>query len=109
MIGPNYHGSAFESDAERREAWRLHGAEVATWGNYIPGTRCWAWWEYESPEPRGIEDWDELAEAQHLRRMGVLSEQEIRDFEAFRGVSIGDLAPSDLAREYNDSIGGRGR
>lgn len=80
----------FASQEEMREAWQTHGGEVATWGNYIPGTRCWAWWAYESPEPPDFDPYGVTGEAQQLRRMGVLTEQEIRDFEEFRKVSIDD-------------------
>ena len=84
--------AAFASDEERRLAWEIHGEALIASVNYIPGSRCAAWWDYESPEPRGENDWDDLTEAQHLRRMGLLSPQEIADFEKARRCSIDDVA-----------------
>jgi hypothetical protein len=59
----------FPSDAARRAAWVEHRDSLLKGVN--PTVRPWAWWEYESPEPR------ESDEAAQLRRLGLLSANEL--------------------------------
>jgi hypothetical protein len=70
LLGPGDAGSAFDSDECRRTAWRLHWAEVMRLVQ--PGSRPWAWWEYDAPEPVRPRE-SELA---YLTRCGLLTEAE---------------------------------
>jgi hypothetical protein len=57
--------------AEMREAWSaLRGAILGAW-NY-PGRRPWAWWLFDSPEPRANDE----PEADQLRRLALLKPDE---------------------------------
>lgn len=49
LIGPRETCSTFESDESRCAAWRSHSAELTDM--VAPGSRPWAWWEYDAPEP----------------------------------------------------------
>ncbi len=49
LIGPKDDESAFDSDESRRNAWREHAAELLQMVD--PGSRPWAWWQYEATEP----------------------------------------------------------
>src|SRR5688500_18886096 len=40
-------------DDDVREGWAIYGAIVMRdWIREEPGTRPWAWWEFDAPEPR---------------------------------------------------------
>ena len=83
--------AAFDSEAERREAWRIHRDELLQFGNRRAGHRPAGWWLYESPEPLGRPWWGvqlidrddptEL-ESEQLIRMGVLDAEEREEVEA---------------------------
>lgn len=78
--------SAFESEAERRGRWQRHREDLLRWWTRgpdapdppadrfwartpgEPGTRPWAWWEYDAPERRRLTDPDRLREHVAARR-----------------------------------------
>jgi hypothetical protein len=51
--GANFLGghANFKDRKEVEECWATHKEKLmATWfRQYIPGTRCWSWWEFDSP------------------------------------------------------------
>jgi hypothetical protein len=54
-LGHNYFGDGFGPDPdvdEMRAVWKQHRAELLTEAR--PGNRPWAWWQFESPEPRAL-------------------------------------------------------
>lgn len=76
LLGPRGTASAFSSDDNRRAAWRGHARELLAVVD--PGSRPWAWWEYDAPEP--ALPWEpELA---YLERCKLLTEMERRHLEA---------------------------
>jgi hypothetical protein len=70
LLGPSDGGSAFDSDEFRRSSWRSHRAEVMRLVQ--PGSRPWAWWEYDAPEPARPRE----SETEYLARLGLLTEAE---------------------------------
>jgi hypothetical protein len=70
LLGPGDAASAFASDESRRSSWRAHSAELMRLVD--PGSRPWAWWEYDAPEPVRPRE-SELA---YLSRCGLLTETE---------------------------------
>ena len=48
LLGPK-EASAFGTDFARRAAWHAHKAELLPLVD--PGSRPWAWWQYDAPEP----------------------------------------------------------
>ncbi len=48
LLGPK-EASAFRTDFARRAAWHEHRAELLPLVD--PGSRPWAWWQYDAPEP----------------------------------------------------------
>lgn len=70
LLGPRDAGSAFDSDESRRTSWRLHSAELMRLVE--PGSRPWAWWEYDAPEPARPRE----SEPAYLARCGLLTEAE---------------------------------
>ncbi len=76
LLGPRGTASAFRSDEIRREAWIGHARELLAVVD--PGSRPWAWWEYNAPEP--ALPWEpELA---YLERCNLLTEIERQRLEA---------------------------
>ena len=69
LLGPKGR-SAFNTDAARHRAWREHRAELLPLVD--PGSRPWAWWQYEAPQPVLPRE-PELA---YLERCGQLTEPE---------------------------------
>ena len=82
LIGPRDSLSAFASDQFRRIMWQAHSAELLRLVE--PGSRPWAWWQYEAPEPARPRE-SELA---YLIRCGLLTAADRRR-----------LSPADLQRE----------
>lgn len=77
--------SAFESPFLRRAAWNEHKAEIMEGHN--PGTRPWAWWEYEvGKQPRAA---DSDVEAATLERLGKLEDWERAQLEALKRLAKG--------------------
>jgi hypothetical protein len=70
LLGPRDAGSAFDSDESRRTAWRSHSAELMRLVQ--PGSRPWAWWEYDAPEPAKPRE----SETAYLARCGLLTQAE---------------------------------
>ena len=70
LLGPRETGSAFDSDESRHDLWRSHSAELMQLVQ--PGSRPWAWWEYDAPEPARPRE----SEPAYLARCGLLSEAE---------------------------------
>ena len=70
LLGPKDARSAFESDESRCISWRAHAAEVMQLVQ--PGSRPWAWWEYDAPEPLRPRE----SETAYLARCGLLTEEE---------------------------------
>ena len=70
LLGPRVAASAFDSDESRRAAWRVHSAVLAPLVD--PGSRPWAWWEYDAPEPQLPRE----SELDYLTRCALLSEEE---------------------------------
>jgi len=69
LLGPKGR-SAFASNAARRSAWREHREELLPLVD--PGSRPWAWWQYDAPEPVLPRE-SALA---YLARCGQLTESE---------------------------------
>ena len=69
LLGPKG-DSAFDSDSHRRTAWHQHRAELLPLVD--PGSRPWAWWQYDAPEPVLPRE-PQLA---YLERCQLLSTQE---------------------------------
>ena len=56
-----------------REAWEKHRENILTqWIAANPGTRPWAWWKFDAPEPRPEGE----GEADYLGRLGLLTDLE---------------------------------
>ena len=70
LLGPRDTGSAFDSDESRRTAWRSHSAGLMRLVQ--PGSRPWAWWEYDAPEPPRPRE----SATAYLARCGLLTEAE---------------------------------
>jgi hypothetical protein len=70
LLGPREGASSFESDESRRDAWRSHSAVLTPMVD--PGSRPWAWWEYDAPEPPLPRE----SELDYLTRCHLLSEVE---------------------------------
>ena len=70
LMGPRDRGSAFQSDNSRRDTWRSHSAELMRLVQ--PGSRPWAWWEYDAPEPVLPRE----SETAYLGRCGLFTESE---------------------------------
>jgi hypothetical protein len=70
LMGPRDGGSAFQSDDSRRDTWRSHSAELMRLVQ--PGSRPWAWWEYDAPEPVLPRE----SETAYLARCGLFTESE---------------------------------
>lgn len=70
LLGPKGSASSFDGDDSRRHAWREHAAELAPLVD--PGSRPWAWWKYDAPEPRFPRE----AQTAYLLRCGLLTEKE---------------------------------
>jgi hypothetical protein len=70
LLGPSDGGSAFDGDDSRRLAWRAHSSELMRLVE--PGSRPWAWWEYDAPEPVRPRESD----AAYLARCGLLTSAE---------------------------------
>jgi hypothetical protein len=75
FLGEDPFRPAFASDAERRTAWELHRDEFGA----NVGTRPQAWWDYEAGEPRSETE----AEADQLRRLGVLTPEEAAQIDGW--------------------------
>jgi hypothetical protein len=73
QLGPS---GEFASEEERREAWLRHRDSLMVMN---AGHRPWAWWEYESAEPRN----PSVEESLQLYRMGALREDELAELTAF--------------------------
>ncbi|HLN03069.1 MAG TPA: hypothetical protein VK335_27515 [Bryobacteraceae bacterium] len=69
LLGPKG-GSAFDSDVARHVAWHEHRAELLPLVD--PGSRPWAWWQYDAPEPVLPRE----PEIAYLERCRLLSAQE---------------------------------
>ena len=70
LIGPKGDRSAFGSDEVRRCAWLSHAAQLMPLVH--PGSRPWAWWQYEAPEPPRPAE----SETGYLDRCGLLTPSE---------------------------------
>ena len=83
LLGPKNDISAFSSDESRHDAWREHAAELLTLVD--PGSRPWAWWQYDATEPMLPRE----PEIAYLARCGFLT-----DFERERLERAGIQLPS---------------
>jgi hypothetical protein len=93
--GRNYGFADFIRDAEddlRKALWAELGAEFV--GAHVrrrPGTRPWAWWHWDAPEPRRliVVDGEEIDEddPQYLTRLNLLTDEEKTLFKKY-----GDIA-----------------
>ena len=70
LLGPKEDISAFGSDESRRHAWRDHDAELLSMVD--PGSRPWAWWQYDAAEPMLPRESD----LGYLTRCGFLTDAE---------------------------------
>jgi len=77
-VGHDYFGDAFGNgdsfdEAFAREAWEQYRDQIlAEWITKRPGTRPWAWWEFDAPEePRRDE-----AQYDYLDRLCLLTRDE---------------------------------
>jgi hypothetical protein len=48
---------------------------MAVWVQERPGTRPWAWWQYDAPEDRPMDE----SEAAYLRRLDLLTPGEMEE------------------------------
>ena len=78
LLGPKDLGSAFNTEASRLAAWRSHSTELT--GMVAPGSRPWAWWQYDAPQPVLPRE----ADLTYLMRCDLLTERE----QAELGVSL---------------------
>jgi hypothetical protein len=72
-LGASHHGSAFDSDEQRRTAWFRHRDQLMQW-LAKDGRRPQAWWTYECPEGLRYPGYDR--ERSTLYQSGVLGEEE---------------------------------
>jgi hypothetical protein len=70
LLGPSGTASAFRCDDARRAAWQAHAPELLPM--VAPGSRPWAWWQYDAPEPVLPRE----PEVAYLERCGGLTETE---------------------------------
>jgi len=70
LLGPKHVGSSFASNTSRRAAWRFHSEELMRLVE--PGSRPWAWWVYDAPEPTLPRESD----FDYLARCGLLTKGE---------------------------------
>lgn len=72
-LGPGGFGSAFATEAVRKEAWEAHREQLLA-ERLVDGVtgRPWAWWRYEAAEPRNYAE----HETHQLLRLGVVSAAE---------------------------------
>jgi hypothetical protein len=70
LLGPKDGGSAFPSDEARLSSWQAHAEEIMQLVE--PGSRPWAWWEYERTE--SILPWE--SELAYLFRCNLLTAAE---------------------------------
>lgn len=55
LYGHDFFGLGYRNDDELLAAWDGNREEyLAAWVDARPGTRPWAWWRFEAPEPRRI-------------------------------------------------------
>jgi len=69
LLGPR-EASSFDSEESRCAAWHAHAAELLPLVD--PGSRPWAWWEYDAPEPLLPRE----SAVEYLRRCALLTESE---------------------------------
>jgi hypothetical protein len=85
LLGPSGENvSAFASENDRREAWEEHRERLLARRERSPGRRAWAWWHYESPEPRD----PTLTQHDQLDAMGELDDAERAALHALRVPSL---------------------
>ncbi len=70
LLGPKDEMSAFDSDVSRRAAWRDHSGALMPMVD--PGSRPWAWWQYDAPGPPLPRE----PEPAYLSRYGLLTDVE---------------------------------
>ena len=70
LLGPKDGDSAFDGDEARRVAWQAHRTELLPLVD--PGSRPWAWWQYEAPAPPLPRE----SETDYLSRFGLLTDAE---------------------------------
>ena len=70
LLGPAGSVSAFADDASREAAWRAAALELLPMVS--PGSRPWAWWQYDAPEPLLPRE----PEIAYLERCRILSDAE---------------------------------
>ena len=64
---------------DRREVWcDLREQLLAEWVSEHPGTRPFAWWTYDAPEPLGEGE----SQVQYLTRLGLMDANERRRLDA---------------------------
>jgi len=78
LLGPKNDISAFGSDESRHDAWREHAAALLTLVD--PGSRPWAWWQYDATEPMLPRE----PEIAYLARCGFLTDTERERLERAR-------------------------
>ena len=85
LLGPKDAYSAFGSEESRRDAWRDHAAELLSMVD--PGSRPWAWWQYDAAEPMLPRE----SERAYLARCGFLTEAECERLKR-AGIQLASLA-----------------
>ena len=75
LIGPKGLTSAFDCDESRESGWRSHAAELTAM--VAPGSRPWAWWQYDAPTPALPREPD----LTYLMRCDLLTEREQDEFD----------------------------
>ena len=104
LTGHDFFGDAFGDKSFRggrvnteamQAAWEKFSEPIlAAWVREYPGTRPFAWWEFDAPEPQGDEE-----EIDYLSRLGLLEsgEQERADAQLAELDEI-DLLPVDESK-----------
>ena len=75
LLGPAGTASAFTDEDARQAAWRIAAPELLSMVS--PGSRPWAWWQYDAPEPVLPRE----PEIAYLERCRLLTESERRSLQ----------------------------
>jgi len=68
----SYQDNTSDRDRMYRDWLRVRESMLAEWIQENPGTRPYAWWEFEAPEPRGETE----SEREFLARLDLLTPEE---------------------------------
>ncbi|MDY6987710.1 MAG: hypothetical protein SWQ30_06590 [Thermodesulfobacteriota bacterium] len=104
LIGPK--GKVTAKEKKRLgEVWAYHRCTIVEdlaypYGYPNPGQRPWAFWQYDTPEPRDAS----VSEHEQLFRMGLLSDLEIQALKAQRQRDLDHVATVKAVPGYNGAF-----